>query len=426
MRTLVCLCAWLFATGCQSPSDGGGHADRDSAPTLTLERILSGPSLTGNPPSAPTWSPDSSTLAFTWSYRAGSIREIWVVDADGTGLRRLTPETGTRSSVRDVTWMPDGQGLAYLRANGLWLTDLSGNTARIAELGAGASDLSIAPNGRYASVRRDGDLWLVDLSDGKVRRLTHVGVPSISKVPVGRYRRREVEIGSYVWGGPTYAWSPDSRTIAVHHVDRRNVRKVPFPHYLGKETDPNLVRRGYPGDENERRSVGLVDVDTGKLELLDLPDATGTRIVDFSWSRDGRLLLDRESDTAVDRWLHILEPATGKLTQLWHDRRETRVYTSIGSAWHPNGEDVIMLSDLGDRYGLYALSVAAPTPRLLTNPAFDVTGPPSSPRTAPSSIRRTSRVLTNSTCSEPTSTAAGRPRSPGIRERHARTRPPTG
>ena len=78
---------------------------------------------------------------------------------------------------------------------------------------------------------------------------------------------------------------------AVHYVDRRALREVPFPHYLGDETDPNPVRRGYPGDPNERRTVGLIEVDSGALQLLDLPDPTGSRVVDFSWSTDGRLLL---------------------------------------------------------------------------------------------------------------------------------------
>ena len=86
-----------------------------------------------------------------------------------------------------------------------------------------------------------------------------------------------VEIGPYVWGGPTYAWAPDSRTVAVHYVDRRGMRSVPFPDYLGEETVPNTVRRGYPGDPNEVRTVGLLRVESGELTLLDLPDPTSTR-----------------------------------------------------------------------------------------------------------------------------------------------------
>jgi dipeptidyl-peptidase-4 len=64
------------------------------------------------------------------------------------------------------------------------------------------------------------------------------------------------------------------------------------------------------------------------------------------------------------------------MQEIWHDRRETRVYTSIASAWHSDGERVVFLSDLGDRYGLYLLTPGDGTPNLLTNGSFDVTGEP--------------------------------------------------
>ena len=53
-----------------------------------------------------------------------------------------------------------------------------------------------------------------------------------------------------------------------------------------------------------------------------------------------------------------------------------RIYTSIASAWHSDGERVVFLSDLGDRYGLYLLTPGEETPNLLTNKSFDVTGTP--------------------------------------------------
>ena len=387
MRMVVPWLAWLLACGCASPPVLDADAARSQptgVPGLTLDRILSGPALTGTAPSDLSWSPDSTRLAFRWNDQAGSRREIWMVEADGDQLRRLTSDTEGASSVGELSWLPDGRGLVYLRSAELWRTDLAGESLRLAAFAGGPSNLAVSPDGRHASVLLDGDLWLVDLlgtaalgsTTGTIRRLTELSVPSISNVAIGRYRRPDVEIGSYVWGGPTYAWSPDSRSIAVHYVDRREVRAVPFPHYLGDETDPNLVRRGYPGDPNERRMVGLLQVEDGELTFLDLPDPTSTRVVDFSWSSNAQLLIDRESDTAVDRWLHVLDLATGDLRELWHDHRPTRVYTTAGSAWHPDGEHVIVLGDLGDRYGLYSLSFAAPEPGLLSDPAYDVTGGP--------------------------------------------------
>lgn len=375
MRIAAPCLAWILACGCAStgipdptPADGAGR--------LTLERLLSRPTLTGTPPSAPLWSPDSHRLAFLWNAAADARREVWLVEADGSGRRRLTDEAEGSSGVESMAWMPDSSALVYVRSGALWRTDLTGASARIAALAADIAELAVSPDGRWASFLQGGDLWLVGLADGALRQATRVGVASISDVPIGRYRRPDVEIGPYVWGGPSYAWAPDGRTIAVHHVDRRAVRQVPFPYYLGEETRPNFVRRGYPGDPNEARSVGLLDVDSGALRLLALPDPTSIRIADFAWSREGRLLIDRESDTCVDRWLHVLDAGAEQPHLLWHDRRETRVYTTVGSAWHADGAHVIVLGDLADRYALYALHRERPEPRLLTDPAFDVTGGP--------------------------------------------------
>ena len=347
-------------------------------PDLTIERIVSQPSLGGTAPSAPAWSPDSQRLAFLWNDAAKSRREIWMVEKDGSDLRRLTQETEGAGGVNDFAWTPDGTTLVYLRSGDVWRTSTTdGSGTRLTATGGGKSNLAVSPDGRYASFLQDGDLWLVQLENNVLTRATDVGVPAISSVPLGTYNRPDVEIGPYVWGGPTYLWAPDSRTIAVHYVDRRQLRVVPFPYYLGKETQVNNLRRGYPGDPNEHRSVGFYNLESGKLTLLDLPDPTATRVVDFAWSPSGTLLIDRESDTAEERWLDTAHPAGDRIENLWHDRRDSRVYTSIGSTWHSDGKRVIFLSDLGDRYGLYLLEPGSRSPKLLTNERFDVTGTPS-------------------------------------------------
>ncbi|MEM9799901.1 MAG: prolyl oligopeptidase family serine peptidase [Planctomycetota bacterium] len=343
---------------------------------LTIDRLLARPSLTGTSPSSPAWSPDSRRLAFLWSDSGASRREVWLVERDGADLRRLTGESEDASSVSGFAWLPDARGVVYLRSGSLWRSTIAGESTRLTSAAGSASSLAISPDGRFASFLRDGDLWLFEIATGTLTQATDVGEPSISSLPIGRYSRPEVEIGAYVWGGPRYAWSPDGRSVAVHHVDRRQMRTVPFPDYLGDETNPNAVRRGYPGDPNEARRVGILRVETRELQFLDLPDPTGVRVVDFDWSADGRLLVDRESDVAVDRWLHVFDPETNELREIWSDRRESRVYTLAGSAWHPDGEHVVFVSDAEDRYGLYLWGPELDAPRRLTSSAFDVTSPP--------------------------------------------------
>ncbi|MDH4108899.1 MAG: prolyl oligopeptidase family serine peptidase [Gammaproteobacteria bacterium] len=347
---------------------------------LTLDRIFATPALAGTPPSAPAWSPDGGYLAFTWNDAGLSVRSLWVASRNGDGLRRLGPGAPTAISLRDFAWLPDSTGLLALQGNELRLLKLGdGHEALLAEIGPGASELSVSPDGRFAAYLQDGNLWLFDLRENKKAvPVTEVGLPGLSQPPLGRYSRPEREIGSGIWGGPTYAWSPNGQTVAVHYVDRRELRKVPFPNYLAPETSPNEVRRSYPGDPNEYRTVGLLDIASRELRFLNLTDPTGNQVVNFAWSPDGVLLLDIASDSAVDRWLYTVEPGSDLLRQIWHSRRSSRVYTTSGAAWHPDGRQVVFLSDLGDRYGIYVLdpSAAAPAPRLITDPAYDVLGPP--------------------------------------------------
>ncbi len=349
-----------------------------AAKPLTVDRLVAQPSITGTTPSSVTWSHDNRHLAFLWNGAGLPGREIWIVDGDGAHLRRLSAPSA--QSVGEFVWTPDATAVVFLRGGDVWRKAVAAGSdedaQRLTSVGGDIAHLAISPDGTYASFLKEGDLWLLRLATHELKRATRVGVPSIASVPYGEYNRPDVEIGAYIWGGPTYAWSPDSRTIAVHYVDRRAMHKVPFPYYLGDETQPNTIRRNYPGDPNESRTLGFFDVASGELRLLELPDPTANRIVDFSWSATGALLLDRESDTAVDRWVEVVDARSSARREIWHDRRDTRIYNSIGAAWDADGKQVLMRADLADRYGLYRIGPGAKQPKLLTNDRFDVTDGP--------------------------------------------------
>ncbi|GAA4808704.1 S9 family peptidase [Litoribaculum gwangyangense] len=267
-----------------------------------------------------------------------------------------------------------------LRGNHLWQTSLrQGTDLQLMTVETGAHNLSISPSGNQAAYIRNGDLWLADFPSKQNRQITEIGIASISNLQKGRYSRPEREIGPGIWSGPTYKWSPDGKKIAIHVVDRREMRKVPFPDYLADETNPNEVRRSYPGDPNEIRMVGLLDVDSGNMIYLDLPDPHANQIIDFNWSPGGDLLVDTASDTAVERTLFVVAPGESQLREIWRGVRESRMYTSFGSSWHPDGQQVVFLSDMGDRYGLNTIdpSSSKSGPQLLTDPSYDVLSTPS-------------------------------------------------
>ncbi|WP_115461309.1 prolyl oligopeptidase family serine peptidase [Winogradskyella aurantiaca] len=343
---------------------------------LTLDDLFATPKLTGTTPSGPTWAPDSEHFAFSWSEPGNPGRGLWVCTNDAKTLRRISKQTSP--SVRDMVWT-NANTIISLRGNHLWQTSLSqGEDLQLMPIEAGAHNLSLSPDGGHVTYITNGNLWLADLTTKQNSQLTEIGIASLSSLQKGRYSRPEREIGSGIWSGPTYKWSPDGQTIAMHVVDRREMRKVPFPNYLADETSPNVVRRSYPGDPNEIRRVGLLNVESGNIRYLDLPDPQANQVIDFNWSPDGALLVDIASDTAVDRKLYVVAPGESQPREIWSGIRESRMYTSFGSNWHPDGKNVVFLSDMGDRYGLYTID-ASPSkdrPQLLTDPSYDVLSSP--------------------------------------------------
>ncbi len=343
---------------------------------LTLDDLFATPKLTGTIPSPPVWAPNSDHFAFSWNEPGNPGHALWVSTSDGKDVRLISNMSSP--SVRNMVWA-DANTIISLRANTLWQTTLSqGEDLELMTVETGAHNLSISPGGNHLAYISNGDLWLADFTTKQNRRLTKIGIASLSNLGKGHYSRPEREIGPGIWSGPTYKWSPDGNTIAFHSVDRREMRKVPFPNYLAAETNPNEVRRSYPGDPNEIRKVGLLDVENGNMVYLDLPDPGANQIIDFNWSPKGALLVDIASDNAVERKLFVVTPGENQPREIWSGVRERRMYTSFGSNWHPDGKKVVFLSDMGDRYGLYTIdpSTSKRSPQLLTDPSYDVLSAP--------------------------------------------------
>jgi TolB protein len=135
--------------------------------------------LTNNAPVidiSPSWSPDSSQIAFA-SDRTGSP-QIYVMDSDGQNTRRLTYQSSYSSA---PAWSPDGRWIAYgVRTEGqfdLYLTDPSGEVTIPLVVHRGNDQTpSWSPDGRkivFSSDRRGrADLYVIDVNSGRLRRVT--------------------------------------------------------------------------------------------------------------------------------------------------------------------------------------------------------------------------------------------------------------
>ena len=143
----------------------------------------------------PAWSPDGARIAFESTVEGK--RAVWVMQADGQGLRRLTDGSGADTS---PAWSPDGARIAFSSDRDgneeIYVVGVDGQgVRRITDNPAGDAYPSWSPDGtRLAFVSdRDGEpgIWTAGADGSNPTRL----------VP-----------GRAATARP--AWSPDGRTVA--------------------------------------------------------------------------------------------------------------------------------------------------------------------------------------------------------------------
>jgi Tol biopolymer transport system component len=113
----------------------------------------------------PSWSPDGSRIVFT-SMRGGQ-RNVWMMQSDGSNLRRLTdalpgaPHAGSGSSAGDASWSPDGRRLVYAATadnkTSLWVMDSDGGNKRplTVSMDGNAYDPTWSATGDLIAFRRE-------------------------------------------------------------------------------------------------------------------------------------------------------------------------------------------------------------------------------------------------------------------------------
>lgn len=151
---------------------------------------------------SPSWSPSGRRIAFVRApanSKGWNCARVHVVNADGTGLTRVTPEC---NQYGDLAWSPDGRHFAFRRgASELYVMDTDGSDVR--RLLAGTplvSGFAWSPDARRIAFTR-GDLpgiWVVNVDDTGEAAL----VPDV---------RAALNL----------SWSPDGREIVFETVDQR-------------------------------------------------------------------------------------------------------------------------------------------------------------------------------------------------------------
>jgi Tol biopolymer transport system component len=277
------------------------------------------------------WSPDGARIAFVKNPYAqrGRPSELWVMNADGSGLRRLA--RGLNKAARPE-WSRDGSWLAFTNSDPprqvsqLYVIRPDGSGLRRIVRGIQPSVPRWSPDGKrilYLNrVRQVRSVFVVDVKTARSRRLVHrVDYGGIAWSPKGAsisyVQRRRLYVAAangtrrrrvanlVVWG--VHSWSPDGSVIAVEH---------------------------HQGPSDNRRSdIYLVRADGRGVKRMTHGSDRNAEDLASDWSADGTKLSftsDRDLAPGGPRELYVMNADGTCETRLTHG-----AYALDRPAWQP-------------------------------------------------------------------------------------------
>ncbi len=411
---------------------------------LTVDSIMRGPALVGYPPSDLRWSGDSKELYFEWRMNGEDEPATWVVGRDGGPPRRLSDDerrmapltngswdtarrrilgtdrgdivvidtvahkriditrtTGNESSPR---WARGGTHVTFVRDNNLFLVPVDGgSTGTVVQLIDASTRRSDPRPTDSQKVARDEEKTLIDWVEQEAeRRKRREERDRARALPKFELAERQTIADAALSADETYAY------LIV--ADRAQAKNTQVPRYVSESAyTEDIPSRIKVGDAQDRRRLAILNLNTGEGVWAGLdgivdaiaiakprdgeerpassPPAPAAPKRDIRWAQlllspDSRLALSSvRSVDNTDRWLVMVDPATGKtkvVDQIHDDAwaREIGAANNVsgGLGWLPDNRRVWFLAEHDGWMHLYTVDATAEKPqrKQLTSGRFEI------------------------------------------------------
>jgi dipeptidyl aminopeptidase/acylaminoacyl peptidase len=147
-------------------------------PPLTVDSIMRGPALVGYEPAQVRWSGDSRQVFFQWKTAAQKEEapaDTYVVNRDGTGLRKLSDGEARLAPPTNGDLSDDRRAIVYTSAGDLFVYDNpTGKTRQITRTGDAESNPKFLADGKRISFTRASNLYVLSLEDGTLAQMTDI------------------------------------------------------------------------------------------------------------------------------------------------------------------------------------------------------------------------------------------------------------
>jgi dipeptidyl aminopeptidase/acylaminoacyl peptidase len=380
---------------------------------LTVDSIMRGPALVGYEPHTLRWSATGDRVYFQWKLATDPLRsdfDTWVVNRDGSALRRLTREEGRLAPPPESDDLDRLRPLiAYAVDGDLYVYDRTTDRARrITRTTEAETNPHMLRDGKRVSFTRSGNLFLLSLTDGSVVQLTNIQPPGTPVPPEEKkgtesqeyLKREERELLAAVrdralkreedealkkrdnprkplrlaprQSVSSLQLSPDEKVVvAVIRERAEDAKPAMVPNFVTEAgyTEPMSVRTKV-GDPEGKDRIAVIRVADGSVQYV---ETRASSIEMPHWSEDGaRAWLTAISENHEEWWLLALdtESAATRIVATVHDEAWVRQVDSIG--WMKGDREIYYLSEQDGYSHLYIVSWDGGPPRQLTSGRWEV------------------------------------------------------
>jgi len=393
MRTLPIVLATLLAAVPPVAAQRGAE--------LTVDAITHG-AFAGARMPEPQWLADGSAY-FDLRPAADGGSEIVRVNASTGATTVVAPahalvSNGTRLVVESISISHDGAKiLLFHNSVRVWRQNTRGvydvldvATGRVTPLSSAAGLQMFAkfsPDGRRAAFVRANNLFVTDLTTHEEHALTNDGSDVIINGTSDWVYEEELSIRD------AFRWSPDSKRIAFWRFDQSPIPILPMLDELSLVAKVIPERYPRPGDRNSKVTVGVVNADTRATTWLHTGE--GEYIASLAWAGPDSVAIQRMPRTQNQIDLLMLSAASGdgrtvlternsawvdvdEQTPRWLSNGAMFLWPSERSGWRQyylykrdgtlvgrvtsDGVDVSSLAGVDEKRGYVYAVAAAPTP----------------------------------------------------------------
>lgn len=281
-------------------------------------------------------------IAYERSLRGGPQTEIWVMNADGSGQRKL-------ADGREFAWAPDGRVIAFVHSDALYTIGVDGTgLRRIADARYGG-DPDWSPDGRRIAVGSSLGIAVITRDGRSTTRLT-----------------KEPDFAPH--------WSPDGRRIVferllehgsdifVMNADGSNVRRLTRDRANYAAWSPGGRRIAFlhgamRGDDWDSWDADIYVMDADGSNQRQITNTPHVIEAAPRWSLTGARILFM-SGSGSRREVHTITP---------EGKRHRRLTRGRFPQWSGDGRSIVFNKAVGNNSDIYVMTAAGRDATNLTN-----------------------------------------------------------